>query len=266
MQIVSLNAWGGTCHDRLLPWLAFTQPDILCLQEVIHSPVAAPDWLTYRDGDHVLSQRANLFAEVSAALPDHIATFCPAAKGSLWDGDRALPSLWGLATFVHRRFPVIGQAQGFVHKGWFAHGYGDHPRSRTGHAVRLHDPEQDRAVVVAHMHGLRDPRGKIDTPERAVQVQRFLGLADQVKGPDDICVLCGDFNVEPGSETLSVLADRGFVDLVTTRGFPGTRISLYPKPGRFADYLLVSDLTYVRNFDVLSAPEVSDHCALMLTL
>jgi endonuclease/exonuclease/phosphatase family metal-dependent hydrolase len=266
MQIISLNAWGGTCHDRLLPWLASAQPDILCLQEVIHSPVAAPDWLTYRDGDHVLSQRANLFAEVSAALPHHVATFCPAAQGPLWDGDRALPSLWGLATFIHRRLPVIGQAQGFVHKSWSAHGYGDHPRSRTGHAVRIHDADHDRTVVVAQMHGLRDPRGKIDTPERMVQAKRFLDLADQVRDPGDICILCGDFNVEPDSQTLSILKARGFVDLVTSGGFSGTRTPLYAKSGRFADYLLVSDPGYVRTFDVLSAPVVSDHCPLVLTL
>jgi exonuclease III len=54
MQIISLNAWGGARHDRLLPWVSETQPDVLCLQEVIHSRVPAPDWLTCRDGDHIL--------------------------------------------------------------------------------------------------------------------------------------------------------------------------------------------------------------------
>jgi endonuclease/exonuclease/phosphatase family metal-dependent hydrolase len=266
MQIISLNAWGGTCHDRLLPWIAAAQPDVLCLQEVIHSPVPAPDWLTYRDGNHVLPQRANLFAEVVAALPDHSATFCPAAQGELWDGDRALPSQWGVATFVRRRFPVIGQAQGFVHKDWSAHGYGDHPRSRTAHAVRLHDPDQDRTLSIAHMHGLRDPRGKVDTTERAGQARLFLDLSDRVSASDELRVLCGDFNVEPESATLRLLAEAGFVELVTAGGFPGTRTTLYPKPRRFADYLLVNQPQAVRRFDVLTAPEVSDHCPLILEL
>ncbi|MCU0902243.1 MAG: endonuclease/exonuclease/phosphatase family protein [Tabrizicola sp.] len=266
MQIISLNAWGGICHARLLPWIAATRPDVLCLQEVIHSPVPAPDWLTYRDGDHVLPQRANLFAEVAAVLPDHVATFCPAAQGELWDNDRALPSQWGLATFVHRRFPVIGQAQGFVHKGWSAHGYGDHPRSRTAHASRLYDPDRDRTLTIAHMHGLRDPRGKIDTPERAAQARRFLQLADLTSAPGELRVLCGDFNVEPGSETLRFLADQRFVELVTTGGFSGTRTSLYLKPGRHADYLLIDRPDAVQSFTVLTAPEVSDHCPLVLDL
>ena len=35
----SLNAWGGTRHNHLLPWITATAPDVLCLQEVIDSPV-----------------------------------------------------------------------------------------------------------------------------------------------------------------------------------------------------------------------------------
>ena len=116
MKIMCLNSWGGKLHEALLPYLVETAPDILCLQEVTHSPASDKDWLTYRDGDHVLPQRANLFRDVSGALPDHVAVFCPAAQGRLWDGDRAIPSQWGLASFVHRSLPIIGQVQGFVHR------------------------------------------------------------------------------------------------------------------------------------------------------
>ena len=266
MQIISLNAWGGTRHDLLLPWITATAPDVLCLQEVIDSPVPAPGWLTYRDGDHVLPQRASLFAEIAAALPDHAAMFCPAATGVLWDGDRALPSHWGLATFVHRRFPVIGQVQGFVHKDYSPDGYGDHPRSRSAHAVRLFDPVRKRSLTVTQMHGLRDPRGKHDTPERAAQARRLLDICTRASRPGDLRIICGDFNVEPDSETLAALADAGFVELVTSRGLPGTRNALYPKPGRFADYMLMDQPHMVRRFEVLYSPEVSDHCPLVLDL
>lgn len=128
MRVMCLNAWGGKLHSELLPYLSATAPEVLCLQEVIHSPETDKDWLTYRDGDHVLPQRANLFRDVSAALPEHVAIFCPAAQGLLWDGDRAVPSQWGLATFVRRSYPIVGQLQGFVHKTYSPAGYGDHPR------------------------------------------------------------------------------------------------------------------------------------------
>ncbi|WP_353472701.1 endonuclease/exonuclease/phosphatase family protein [Salipiger sp. H15] len=266
MRIMSLNGWGGTLHAPLLTYLAAEAPEVLCLQEVIHSPETDKADLIYRDGDHVLPQRANLFAEVAAALPEHVAIFCPAAQGMLWDGETPVPSRWGLATFVHHALPVIGQAQGFVHKGYAPDGFGEHPRSRNGHAVRVFDHAQGRAVSIAQMHGLRDLRGKLDTPERAVQARRFLTLLEQVAEPGDLRVACGDFNVEPGSATLQLLEEAGMTELVTARGFDGTRSAQYAKPGKFADYMLVSALDAVRGFDVVRVPEVSDHCPLVMEL
>ena len=116
------------------------------------------------------------------------------------------------------------------------------------------------------MHGLRDLRGKGDTPERAGQARRFLNLAEGVTAPGDIRVLCGDFNVEPDSETLDILRQTGLVELVTSRGFTGTRSSHYPKAGRYADYMLVDPEQAVSGFDVVTDPEVSDHCPLVLRL
>lgn len=266
MRVMCLNAWGGKLHSDLLPYLSATAPEVLCLQEVIHSPETDKDWLTYRDGDHVLPQRANLFRDVSAALPEHVAIFCPAAQGLLWDGDRAVPSQWGLATFVRRSYPIVGQLQGFVHKTYSPAGYGDHPRSRSAHAVRIYDTAREGYVSVTHMHGLRDLRGKMDTPERSAQARRLLEISRTVSEPGDVVVVCGDFNVEPGSETLGILQEAGLVELVLKRGFSSTRSSYYKKPGRFADYMLINGDDAVRDFQVIETPEVSDHCPLLLEL
>ncbi|CAM5776317.1 metal-dependent hydrolase [Labrys miyagiensis] len=266
MRIMCLNGWGGKLHDRLVPYLAAVAPDILCLQEVVHSPASARDWLDYRDGNHLLAQRANLFRDVCAALPDHAGIFCPAAQGVLWDGKEPVPSQWGLATFVHKSFPIIGQVQGFVHKSFSADGYGDHPRSRNAHAVRVHDFSKARQVCVAHMHGLRDLGGKHDTPERLAQARRFADICSFVSEPGDGVVACGDFNIEPQSLTFRILAELGLADLVTGRGFTDTRTSHYRKAGRFADYMLVNDRVDVLGFDVVAQPEVSDHRPLLIEI
>ncbi|MEP5731399.1 MAG: endonuclease/exonuclease/phosphatase family protein [Sulfitobacter sp.] len=266
MQIMCLNGWGGKLHEVLLPYLIDAAPHVLCLQEVVHSPASDKDWLTYRDGEHVLPQRANFFRDVCAALPDHVPTFCPAARGVLWDDDIAVPSFWGLATFVHKSLPVIQQVQGFVHKGYGPDGYGDHPRSRSAHGVRLYDHGGDRAISITHMHGLRDLNGKADTPERDLQAQRLLEMSSTVSADHDLRVICGDFNVKENSETLRLLEQAGMTELVTARGFPGTRNAQYEKPGKFADYMLVSDEQAARHFDVVYDPEVSDHCPLVLGL
>jgi exonuclease III len=266
LKIMCLNAWGGKLHEKLLPYLAQIAPDILCLQEVIHSPATRADWLTYRDGDHILPQRANLFRDVAAALPAHVATFCPAAQGVLWQDAESVPSQWGLATFVHHAFPIIGQVQGFIHKDYSPFGYGEHPRSRSAHGVRVWDYVANLAISVTHAHGLRDLNGKMDTPERADQARRLLALSHQLAMPGDVTVICGDLNVEPDSETLALLAKAGLVELVTSRGFAGTRNTQYTKSGRFADYLLVNRPEAVKAFDVIHDPEVSDHCPLILEI
>ncbi|WP_075215944.1 endonuclease/exonuclease/phosphatase family protein [Mongoliimonas terrestris] len=266
MKILCLNGWGGRLHDALAAYVAAEDPDVLCLQEVVHTPATGRDWLTYRDGDHVLPQRANFFADVSAVLPGHVATFCPAARGVLYDGDDPVPSYWGLATFVRSSLPIVGQAQGFVHKDYGADGYGEHPRSRIAHAVRIHGGTAEGIVTIAHMHGLRDLAGKMDTPERAAQAHRLAELVRFVAGKDDPVVVCGDFNVEPESETFRILAGLGLADLVTASGSDGTRTSHYGKPGRFADYMLVNEKVRVRRFEVVAMPEVSDHRPIVLEI
>ena len=266
MRIMCLNGWGGKLHDRLIPYLRAAAPDILCLQEVIHTPAASKGWLTYRDGDHVLPQRANFFREVAAALPDHAATFCPAAQGVLWDGEETVSSQWGIATFVRASFPIIGQAQAFVHKSFSPDGYGQHPRPRNAHAIRIYDFDKQWTVCIAHMHGLRDLRGKMDTPERLAQARRFAALITYLKEEHDRLIVCGDFNVEPASKTFDVLSEMGLTDLVTTRDFSGTRTSYYKKAGRFADYMLAGASVDVIAFDVVEQPEVSDHRPLLLEI
>ena len=266
MKIMCLNGWGGKLYDTLLPYLSHNSPDILCLQEVVHSPATHKDWLTYRDGDDVLPQRANFFRDVASALPDHLAIFCPAAQGVLWDDHTEVPSQWGLATFVRKSFPVIAQIQDFVHNTYSPNGYGEHPRSRNAHAIRVFDYEKNRPVCVAHMHGLRDPRGKTDTPERAEQARKFVSIATRLAESNDLLIACGDFNVEPESETLKMLSEAGLTDLVTTRTKKGTRNSYYKKPGRYADYMLVNAHVNVLDFKVVFEPEVSDHCPLVLEI
>ncbi len=144
--------------------------------------------------------------------------------------------------------------------------YGDHPRSRTAHAVRIYDFAQDTPVTIAQIHGLRDPRGKMDTSERLEQAHRLAQLVATVVEPGDRLVVCGDLNVEPDSQTFAVLEELGVRDLVTIRGFLGTRSAHYTKPGRLADYMLVNDAVAVVAFDVVEHPEVSDHRPLLLTM
>ena len=266
MKILSLNVWGGMLHAPLIDYLATVDADVYCLQEVPRAVAARSDWLTYRDGAIELQQRSNLYREIATALPGHDGFFAPAMRGELMDGDRPCWQEFGLATFIRQDIAVIGQALDFVHGAFSPHGFGAHPRARNAHAFRLYDYAADRALSVVQFHGLREVDGKGDTANRDAQAHTLTGLIKSLHREDEALVLCGDFNVLPGSRTFETLSSLRLTDLVTTRGFTDTRTSLYKKPGRYADYMLVNSNMQVADFTVVATPEVSDHRALLLTI
>ncbi|MEX0953725.1 MAG: endonuclease/exonuclease/phosphatase family protein [Rhizobiaceae bacterium] len=265
MRVLSLNVWGGKLYEPLIRYLAEVDADVYCLQEVVRTPGYPGSELIYRDGDVTLPQRTNLFEDIRSILPGHDARFFPASRGPLFDSDgREFKSEFGLATFVRRSFSVIGEAMEFVHGAFSGDGWGEHPRSRNAHCIRVFDAGQGVAITLAHMHGLREPAGKHDSPIRERQAQRLADLIRRVWPGNERLVVCGDFNVLPVSVTFTRLAELGLTDLVTGRGHTDTRTSHYEKPGRFADYLLVNGAVEVVSFDVVGEPEVSDHRALLL--
>ncbi|OWV85105.1 endonuclease/exonuclease/phosphatase family protein [Rhizobium sp. R693] len=266
MRIVSLNAWGGKLHAPLIPYLAGIDADVLCLQEITRSVTVSNDWLVYRDGSHILPQRANLFSEIKAVLPAYDAFFAPTARGELFEGGTSVMSEFGLATFVRPSHPIIGQAMDFVHGDFSADGYGAHPRARNTQCLRLFDYRANRPITIAQLHGLRDLAGKGDTPARRGQADALVALIRRIWREGEPLVVCGDFNVLPDSEMFGALAELGLTDLVTSRGHTDTRTSHYAKEGRYADYMLVTSNINVAAFDVVEEPEVSDHRALLLEI
>lgn len=57
-KIVTLNVWGGALREEMLDCSVAADADVLCLQVVPRTAPGTPDWLTYRDGEVELAQRA----------------------------------------------------------------------------------------------------------------------------------------------------------------------------------------------------------------
>ncbi|WP_309239982.1 endonuclease/exonuclease/phosphatase family protein [Actinomadura sp. J1-007] len=265
VRIISLNAWGGAMFDELAPWLDTCGVDVLCLQEVTHTP-GLGGWTRFDDADRSLPQRANLLADVRSRLPHHHGIFTVSDTGPVQDGrQRRHPQDFGVATFVAESLPVVAMRSAFVHGAYTEHRdrWPNDGRPRAALGVRVRDRRARRFVTVVNLHGLRDPRGKADTPARHAQAERLAALVEEAREDGDMTVVCGDLNLLPDSKTFQVLADLGLTDLV---GGADTRTSRYPKPLRHAGYLLVSDPAAVERFEIAASPEVSDHRALVLDL
>ncbi len=261
--MISLNAWCGGMLEPLMEWLPRCGADVLCVQEVTWTP-GHDGWVTYTDPDRTSWQRSSLFDDLRRALPHHQAQFytCDTGPARCQDGVERRQH-FGIATLVAPHLALVGGEATFVH-GNFAHHdlWPAENRGRVAHAFRVDDGD-GLCATVAHFHGVRMASGKADTPARRAQAERVAALVRRVRNADDVVVVAGDMNVLPNSETLEVLTDLGLTDLV---GVTDTRTSVYPKPGRHADYLLVSDRRAVTSFVVLTAPEVSDHRPLVLDL
>ena len=266
MRLVSLNAWAGQVWPAFSEWVPTIGADILCLQEVTRAPVPQPDWLVYADAERRLNQRTDLFADVTRLLPDgYQGQFNPANRGPLTDPDgKAYPSEFGLAMWVARPVAITECLHRFVFGTYRHDGWGAAPVPRNIQVMRLFDPATQRPVIVAHLHGLRDPVGKGDTPDRAAQAQAIIAAIAAVCQPGDPVILAGDLNLLPDSASFATFATIGLTDLVTTRGHTDTRTRHYTKPQRYADYLLVTEGVRVLDFSVPATPEVSDHRPLML--
>ncbi|MFC5187458.1 endonuclease/exonuclease/phosphatase family protein [Actinomadura harenae] len=263
MRIISLNAWGGAMFDDLAPWLGTNGADVLCLQEVTHT-AALGGWTRFDDAERSLPQRADLLDDVRTLLPRHHPVFTVSDAGPVRDHEGTVHRQdFGVATFVGETFPLVATRTALVHGEYSEHPDewppGDRPRAAL--AVRVLDRASGRFVTVVQLHGLRDAGGKGDTPARRDQAKRLADLVTDAREDGDLVVVCGDLNLLPDSETFEVLAGIGLTDLVRESD---TRTSRYLKPLRHASYLLVSDPSAVRRFEILAEPEVSDHRALML--
>jgi endonuclease/exonuclease/phosphatase family metal-dependent hydrolase len=262
--MVSANVWGGTLADDLLKWLPGCGAHILCLQEVTRTP-GLTGWTRFTDGERNLPQRAALFDDVRATLPQHQAIFVTSDSGPVHDDTgHTYRQDFGLATLVGEDLPIVGIDSAFVHGQFTDHAEwpaGDRPRVAL--AVQTIDRTVGRSVWAVQVHGLRDPSGKADTPARRGQAERLAELVHRIRGPRDLVVLCGDLNLLPDSETFSILAEAGLADLV---GAADTRTSHYGKTVRHASYMLISDIAAVKQFEILAEPEVSDHRALILDI
>lgn len=249
--------------DSLDGWLRSCGADVLCLQEVTRTP-GLEGWTTFRDAERTLPQRANLFNDVSSRLRSHEASFVASDAGPVSAGGLTHVQEFGLGTFIDERVTIVDHRTSFVHGEFTQHDiWAISDRPRIASSFRMIASDVSVPVVVTQLHGVRDPAGKIDTPARRHQAERLAELVRTTRHDGDFTVVCGDFNVLPDSDTFDVLAGLGLTDLV---GAADTRTSRYRKPVRHASYMLVSDPEFVRDFEIVTDPEVSDHRPLVLDI
>lgn len=252
LKLITLNCWGGRAAAKLLPFLAEKgkRTDVFCFQEMFDADQRQLDERHPGEG-----LRGDLFLRVREALPEHTGCF------AYFDDE---PRRMSLALFVRHGVRLRTLADFVVYRPTKPQETGSAviaPRKLQYAVIELNG----RDVTVANFHGLWVNGPKTDTPERIDQAKLVRAFLDGVAGPK---VLCGDFNLLPGTSSLAIMK-AGMRDLVQESGAKGTRTPLYrhyedPAEPNFADYVLASGFD-VRDFAVLP-DAVSDHAPLFVEL
>lgn len=236
----------GIVRDPLLDFISSKkdETDIFCFQEILNGgeEEAIKMWGTEQVKEHKL---LSLATEI---LSDHT----PYYYAHLGDFS-------GLTIFVRKNVEVLNEGEVWVYgsKGQVRGVSSKFSPRNLQHVTIL---VGDSPVTVINFHGLWSGGGKEDNEERLLQSKN---IVDFMKGLENRFLICGDFNLEPNTESIKMLEDFGLRNLIKEYGITSTRTSYYTKPVRFADYTLVSEGIKVNDFQVLP-DEVSDHSPMFL--
>lgn len=160
--------------------------------------------------------------------------------------------------FIKKEIEVIDEGDFIIHHNPEYLGFGPaHSRILQWAKCNMNG----NSYTIMNVHGLWNGMGKTDTPERIAQSQKIKLFMDNI---NDRKILCGDFNLKPGTESLKIIA-KDMHNLIEQYKIVSTRTSYYPKEEKFADYIFTSPDIKVNQFSVLTS-EVSDHAPLFVDL
>jgi len=258
MRLLSLNVWEGRVKEKLIPFIANSarSTDLFCFQEILD--VDNPDGAEWRKsikfGDSFAKGTVadgKIFGAVKGALGGFGPFLtAPYAKGGI-----------RLATFVSKSARVVRNEVHPLRVEQRQRAMGEDIWSKPVlQCTRVADG--GRRYNILNFHGLWVYRKwHSDTPLRIEQSRAIIEFIGGLKGRT---VLCGDFNLTPGTESLRMLEDSGLRDLVREFGIRSTRTKKFWRSrDQFADYVLVSKDVDVRDFGTLDEA-VSDHLPLYL--
>ncbi len=269
LKLESLNTWGGRLYEPLISHVveqAREGVDVFCFQEVsattsvrTHTDAAADiDPLSPVSDEH--ASRADLYKQLLGVLPEFQGAHRVTQTGIDFNGPVAYDLQFGLATFVRSTLPVLAEGDTFVFGAYNAQRGAD--CATMGRNMQFTTFAYDgRLVTAANLHGLWHPSGKGDTPDRIVQSRKVIDFLAHIGSE---VILCGDFNLLPGTDSIRMIEQAGLRNLVTEYGVQSTRSVRYDKPTKLGSYIFTSPGIIVEDFRTLKV-DVSDHLPLHIT-
>lgn len=249
LKIISLNTWGGIVKQELFKFFEDNKDiDVFCLQEVYNG---GKDYENNHFNNSEL-KNYNLLSDIKNILNDFDFYFKPHVKDH-----------YGLSIFIKKDLEILDEGEHFVykHKGYLSEeNLGFHGKNIQYLKLKINN----NIINILNFHGLWTGNGKDDTEDRINQSENIVNFLKTLEGE---IVLCGDFNLNPDTESIKMIEATGLKNLIKENNITTTRTSLYSKRevSPFADYTFVSKGVEVKSFEIMP-DEVSDHAAMKLVI
>ena len=258
--IATYNLWNGRGGEGIFEFVSsHPEVDIWCFQDVNSS-------LTHQVDD--FGAISDMLETLRLTLPNFLPMHAPVLHYSPETYSGNFSTQYGISMFARITLPMVEYSQillnGHFHERIFLRGDAtDHVRSVQKMSFKW--PDTDRQLTVFNYHGIweKAPPGmssKGDSPERIMVAKKIRALIDQSK---QSTVIVGDFNLEPNTQSIAIIAGNDMQDLIKNYDIKTTRSSIYTKKEHpFADYVFVSNDLQVTNFHL---PDVNytDHLPLI---
>lgn len=256
MKLLSCNIWGARQGKILFDYLKkeSAHTDIFCFQEVFDTTSDIKE----HDGYHM-----DLLNELKNLLTDFKVLYTPSFKN--WVDMKAVDFnvTSGQAIFVRNNINVISSGDFFVFgnkETIIQENFQNEPKNTLWAKLEIAGKE----ILIVNVHGKWYPGDKTDDAERIEQSRIIL---DFVKTQNTPKIICGDFNLNPNTESIKMFEREGFKDLIQDYKIENTRNEVswaqFNNKQYFADFAFVSKDIRVLNFEV-PYNLVSDHLPMIL--
>ncbi len=235
MKLMTLNLWGGKLWNNLKPFLKewSDKIDIFLFQEVLSGDLECPGY------------ECRLYEMLENLLPKHRGVYFRTSSDLL----------------MGREFNGVSRGiAAFFRKG-LRHEVVDEWKISENAETGVFQSYLVGDVCIMNVHGFCKPTDKNDSPETLLQSRMIIESASRFGKS----VIAGDFNLNPGTKSISMLEESGWINLIREYGIKTTRNRHSPLYGMgilFSDYVFTSGVD-VFDFKAIDS-EVSDHLPLVL--
>jgi len=257
MKLVSLNSWGAIQGNLFFDYIRGLVPttDIFCLQEIFWS---GPGALRMSSSGAVMP----LVQELQSMMPGFKTHFVSKKSGFDYNGKVDWPVQHGQVIFTRENLEVIQDLSAEIFDTTGLESY--HPIEGRILLQAMVIKSLQGSFNLLHVHGMSRPGSKLDTEERLAQSRKILEVNAAL--PVLPTILCGDFNLNPDTESIGML-DKQFRNLIKEYSIENTRNEIswkkYNNKQYFADYTFASKDIKVKSFEV-PYNLVSDHLPMIV--